>query len=166
MEILKQTGYILRDLKEPIINIEEVSYFPETVGWKVLFVLLVVFSIYKIKKSIEEWKINQYRREASQEISKLNDYSYDSFKKLSKVLSVTANYALNNTGTFNKMDYETKVEFLNKSCNNSCFESKLYILWQDSLLKKREQFNLSKNDFEEIKKSILFWIKNHKRGNL
>lgn len=57
------SSYILRDLSE-VVTPEHVSWLPQTLGWKIIAIALIVFSIYKAIKWGKKWWGNRYRREA------------------------------------------------------------------------------------------------------
>ncbi|OLQ69933.1 hypothetical protein BIT28_10300 [Photobacterium proteolyticum] len=55
--------YILRHLSDVAIP-EPVSWWPQTVGWKVLLAVAILFAVYLLYRQCRQWWLNRYRREA------------------------------------------------------------------------------------------------------
>ncbi|AJR08791.1 DUF4381 domain-containing protein [Photobacterium gaetbulicola] len=62
--------YILRELHDVTVP-ESVSWMPQTIGWKVLLVLLCVIAGYLCYRRLVRWWHNRYRAEARTAITRL-----------------------------------------------------------------------------------------------
>ncbi|GAB2649201.1 DUF4381 domain-containing protein [Vibrio panuliri] len=63
--------YILRELHDVTVP-ESVSWLPQTIGWKLLAVILVVILLVLLAKLVRRWWINRYRQEALISLSQLD----------------------------------------------------------------------------------------------
>lgn len=59
--------YILRDLHDVAIP-TSVSWMPQTIGWKILGIILLLVAIYLAYRLALRWWSNRYRKEALQEL--------------------------------------------------------------------------------------------------
>ena len=90
--------YILRDLHDVAIP-ESVSWIPQTIGWKILGVALLLIAIYLAYRLVQRWWNNRYRKEALQELMVLDARDKNSTERTFKVLKVVLRYL--DSSTFN-----------------------------------------------------------------
>ncbi|PSV49896.1 DUF4381 domain-containing protein [Photobacterium indicum] len=63
MQHTPPSTYILRELIDVAVP-NSVSWWPQTIGWKILAVLILLAVGYCLAKKIQSWWYNRYRREA------------------------------------------------------------------------------------------------------
>ena len=60
-------NYLLKELVEPELP-AMVNWWPQTAGWKVVFVIVLIWSIKKAFDTYRRYRLNQYRRDALQRL--------------------------------------------------------------------------------------------------
>lgn len=83
-------SYILSELKEVALP-SPVSWWPQTIGWKILAVLVFLLVLWAAYNAFSRWWQNRYRREALSVVSALDtahlQFEYQLFVIAKKVLS-------------------------------------------------------------------------------
>ncbi|MDN3683025.1 DUF4381 family protein [Vibrio tapetis subsp. quintayensis] len=164
--------YILRDLNDVEVP-PEISWIPQTIGWKVLaaaLLVLVVYSGFKIARN--RWE-NRYRGEAIEALLNMHimtdDAGYRVFVILKQVLFyLDANHAQLHGSEFLKqldgMLPSTHKKTSTRSRSNfdggsTSFHSNLGERWMNSLVNPEEK--LSHTELEQIMIQSIEWVKCH-----
>jgi len=148
----------------PIIEPTPVEFSMDTIGWKVLFVLLTMMVLYAIYKYYLFYKSNQYRRDAIAKIIVIQSNSELSLPvfitQIMFQIKQTALYAfgrkkaasLEGNQWFQFLEENTKGVNFNKY-QNAISEA----IYKDEV---SEESNFNK---EEFVKTSINWIRNHAR---
>ena len=153
------SSYMLRKMSKVTVP-DHVSWFPQTIGWKIVAILLFVFAIYYIAKSTQKWWENRYRREASSLLNLLSSsvnnpsLSYEIFEVMKAVLThINAKNA-----TLFKDDF---LIALDSYSPNSVFDfnGELGQQWIRSLM--QQQYALSEQQRNELMTLCQQWLTGH-----
>ncbi len=162
MLVVDGKEYYIQDLQSPVIEITT-SWFPQTIGWKLLFFVFIIVFVYKSYKNYQKWIENKYRREALAEIKNISfDDTHKAAQRLSKILKTTAIYALPSS-LINSLKPEELSEKLNDSCLKKVFISKIFNDWQVKILQSPENNNFTDKEVKEISIQVTNWIINHQK---
>jgi hypothetical protein len=162
-----------------------ISFWPQTIAWKIIFILLIIFAI---KKSYQTWRTyqaNAYRREALAWLAQCSLKSEEDIRQLPALLRKTALLA-NDVSLKNEGDTEGFTEalarrqeitqltgkswaiWLDKHCSNSQFTKVLTTSPCDDLLAQLAYIpvlNINNNEFDtalkQLSQQIALWIKYH-----
>lgn len=158
---MKQSNNI--DLK-PIMEPAPVSFSFDTIGWKILFALIIVLLVYLLYKYYQNYQKNRYRRDAVLRIVKLNNNKNielsDFIKQIMFQLKQTAleTFGRNKVAS---LEGDNWLLFLKESGKNTDFspykEDIAKAVYQDNV-KVESHFN--KENFTELS---IKWIKKHAR---
>lgn len=149
-------SYMLRNIDEvPVPN--EVSWFPQTIGWQVLFVAVVIFILYRVYRFVQKWWRNRYHKEAVEAlkgvISNDPDWPYR-LVKITKVVMVyldSSNSSLHGKQLLMKLDNydERQLAFSDDEAIQQ---------W----LACCENSKLTPPEFEYVRSRLIRWMETHK----
>ncbi|MFA1560118.1 DUF4381 domain-containing protein [Aliivibrio fischeri] len=155
------SSYILKKLSEVTVP-EHVSWFPQTIGWKILAFVLLAFIVYKSVLWLKRWWTNRYRREALDVILLLRDsqvpnqsISYEIFEVMKAVLVYIDPSRSNQFGgaflkaldSYGSDDKET-------------FHSELGEKWMRSLVQSQKALN--EQETAALITLCINWLESHK----
>ena len=157
------SNYMLRNMSEVTIP-DHVSWFPQTIGWKVVAAILIVVALYYVIQSIRLWWNNRYRREAMALMTvmqaSINSTSMplslplDVFEVMKAVL-IYLNPQKNNT--FGDQFLNDLDEY--RSPQTTLFNDDLGQKWMRSLVQK--QCLLSKQELSALMTLCQQWLVEH-----
>lgn len=146
---------LLSYIKNPPVELET-SWFPETIGWKILLLILVIFLTKKGIDFYKKWKSNEYRRLALKKLEKQNV----GLLEFSKTLKETTRLAYPDDYN-NRLNQEDLYNLLMDKITSKKIEKELFFKWQDSLLMKNKEVTTEENEI--IKTFVFNWIRTHKK---
>mgnify|MGYP005989621759 CR=1 FL=1 len=137
---------------------ENISWWPETLGWQILLFLFVLFICYRFYRVFKHYMDNAYRRWANLQLSLLTQSTED-LQKLPILLKKTAIYAYKreSVAELTGLALET---WLDKECSQTEF-SKTPISGLLNHLAYSPTPELTTMQFNELKQQINQWIKYH-----
>lgn len=157
------SNYMLRNMSEVTIP-DHVSWFPQTIGWKVVAAILIVVSLYYVIQSIRLWWNNRYRREAMALMTvmqaSINSTSMplslplDIFEVMKAVLVYLNPQKANAFGEKFLTDLDDY-----RSLKNAVFNDALGQKWMRSLVQK--QHSLSKQELSALMTLCQQWLVEH-----
>jgi len=158
---MEQTENIqLSPLMEPI----PVEFSMDTIGWKILFALVLISLLYFVYKFYLHYKRDKYRREAVakiQEINQLSDYEMPSI--ITQIMFQLKKTAMLTFGKKEVASLEGSewLQFLEKTAKGVRFADYKDVI-HSSVYKSEisSEVNFDKNDFV---KNSMKWIKKHAR---
>jgi hypothetical protein len=146
----------------PIIDADPIPFTMDTLGWKVLFVIVFLTILFIAYKYYLKYKHNAYRREAIAEIQALIKNETESSSALiSKIMFLIKQTALQtyDRKTVASLEGEKWLDFLDNSLNKSFYKNHQEVI--ASAIYKNEFDNtrtFNPNDFANMS---IKWIKNH-----
>ncbi|MFA0572250.1 DUF4381 domain-containing protein [Vibrio splendidus] len=157
--------YILRELHDVAIP-DSVSWAPQTIGWKILGVILLLVAIYLAYRLALRWWNNRYRKEALQELMVLDARDKNSTERTFKVLKVVLRYLdSSNAKLFGKAYVNRLNAYLPVSANtsensNAFFVDEISELWMQSLIDPNVRLSFEQR--LEVIQTAMMWLKLHK----
>ncbi|MEZ9682830.1 DUF4381 domain-containing protein [Vibrio splendidus] len=157
--------YILRDLHDVTIP-ESVSWMPQTIGWKILGVILLLVAFYLAYRLALRWWNNRYRKEALQELVLLDARDKNSTERTFKVLKVVLRYLDSSNAKLFGQAYVNRLNaYLPGSANtsensNAFFADEVSKLWMQSLIDPNVRLSFEQR--LEVIQTAMMWLKLHK----
>ncbi|KAB1067775.1 DUF4381 domain-containing protein [Tamlana haliotis] len=146
----------------PILEPAPIPFTMDTLGWKIVFFLLVIFMLYIAYKVYIKYKSNAYRREAVSQIIALKTKEKEATSTLiSQVMFLMKQTALQ---TYNRKEVaalqgESWLAFLDKKLNKPYFLNHQEVI--ASAIYKNEFNNTGTFNFNEFTETCITWIKKH-----
>ncbi|OEE86357.1 DUF4381 domain-containing protein [Vibrio crassostreae] len=157
--------YILRELHDVAIP-DIVSWAPQTNGWKILGVILLLVAIYLAYRLALRWWNNRYRKEALQELMVLDARDKNSTERTFKVLKVVLRYLDSSNAKLFGQAYVNRLNaYLPVSANtsensNAFFADEVSELWMQSLIDSNVRLSFEQR--LEVIQTAMMWLKLHK----
>ncbi|MFA0049306.1 DUF4381 domain-containing protein [Vibrio sp. 10N.261.51.F11] len=157
--------YILRELHDVAIP-DIVSWAPQTIGWKILGVILLLVAIYLAYRLALRWWNNRYRKEALQELMVLDARDKNSTERTFKVLKVVLRYLDSSNAKLFGQAYVNRLNaYLPVSANtsensNAFFADEVSELWMLSLIDSNVRLSFEQR--LEVIQTAMMWLKLHK----
>jgi len=149
--------YILRDLHDVTVP-ESVSWWPQTIGWKLLALVVLLALVYWSYKALRHWWNNRYRSEALTALNELNPQDNDTGKRLFSILKVVLVYL--NSGNARLFDAAFLGKLDELSLGQPTFNDQTAKQWQQSLV--NPNIELSSEQNAELIKRAQVWLKQHR----
>lgn len=153
------SNYMLRNMSEVTIP-DHVSWFPQTIGWKIVAAILIVVALYYVIQSIRRWWNNRYRREAMALMTVMQAsinstrLPLDIFEVMKAVLVYLNPQKANAFGEKFLTDLD---EY--RSPQTTLFNDDLGQKWMRSLVQK--QYPLSKQELSALMTLCQQWLVEH-----
>lgn len=154
------SSYVLRELVEIPLP-ASISWWPQTIGWKILGVCFIIGVIYGSYRAAMHWWHNRYRREALDALTHVNLIQpYAALVELSRITKITLNYAFP-TQTASLIGTPL-LTFLDATASTQ-LNTSLGIRWQHALLRTPDDNALSLEETQQLQQQLLLWVKHHRR---
>ncbi|WP_052772071.1 DUF4381 domain-containing protein [Vibrio mexicanus] len=148
--------YILRELADVEV-MDSVSWWPQTIGWKVLFALLVIALAYVAYKCGLHWWQNRYRQEALDALANIQPNSHAVGPHFFNVIKAVLTYL---SPSYAKLISEPFFEQLTEmSPDIPELDESVRDAWMTSLV--NPNFELNSEDAVILQKYCLAWVKYH-----
>ncbi len=149
--------YILRDLHDVTVP-ESVSWWPQTIGWKLLALAILLALVYWSYKALRHWWNNRYRSEALAALNELNQQDNDTGKRLFSILKIVLVYLdSGNARLFDAAFLDKLDEF---SPEQPAFNDQTAKQWLQSLVNPNIELSPAQN--AELIKRAQVWLKQHR----
>ncbi|MDX1303254.1 DUF4381 domain-containing protein [Photobacterium sp.] len=152
--------YILRDLHDVTVP-ESVSWWPQTIGWKLLALVALLVLAYLTYKALRHWWSNRYRSEALTVLNELNPQDDYTGKRLFSVLKIVLVYLDSGNACLFDMAFLDKLNEL--SPEHPAFNDQTAKQWQQSLVNPSIELNPEQN--AELIKRAKVWLEQHSLSN-
>ncbi len=145
----------LQELNYP----EPIAYWPQTWGWVVVGILVLILIAWLVYRRWLVWKKNEYRRQAMHCLEQIANGSL-SIHALPKLLRATAlqGYPRKQIVQLNGKDW---VDWLNQSANASLYEQTDAAIFDSLAYCKVDSLNLSKQESQRLVSVSRQWVKVH-----
>lgn len=157
--------YILRDLHDVVIP-DSVSWAPQTIGWKILGVVLLLAAVYLAHRLALRWWNNRYRKEALNELMLLDARDKNSTERAFKVLKVVLRYLdSSNANLFGQAYIKRLNAYLPATgqtggTSNAFFSDDISGLWMQSLIDPKIRLTFEQRS--EVIQTAMMWLKLHR----
>lgn len=141
---------------------EAISWLPQTIGWKITFVILFFYLCFKVIAEYKKYKRNTYRRNA---LKWLKQYQSDEewyYRQLPVLLRKTAISGYDRT-TITSLSGGDWDSWLDSQCQKTDFSSSCSMILHQ--LAFAPDFNLSAQEKQLLIQHVSTWIKHHRRKN-
>ncbi|RHW76985.1 DUF4381 domain-containing protein [Colwellia sp. RSH04] len=154
-------NYLLEKIVEPPPP-EAISWLPQTIGWKITFVILFFYLCFKVIAEYKKYKRNAYRRNA---LAWLKQYQSDEewyYRQLPVLLRKTAITAYDRTKitSLTGSDWDS---WLDSQCKETDFTASCSMVLHQ--LAFAPEFNLSSQEKQILLQHVSTWIKHHRGQN-
>lgn len=141
---------------------DSVSWMPQTIGWKVLGVLLLLLFVAYLYRQATKWWRNRYRREALKQLAALEstEDGYTIVSRLPFLLKATA-LQLFTREDIASLAGDAWLEFLTDHYPGPSFTDKLGRQLITISYQHSQQWALSEQDVAELVARTRDWIKRH-----
>ncbi|MEL0607018.1 DUF4381 domain-containing protein [Vibrio echinoideorum] len=156
--------YILRELHDVTIP-ESVSWVPQTIGWKILGVALLLVAFYLAYRIALKWWNNRYRKEALNELILLDARDKNSTERTFKVLKVVLRYLDSSNAKLFGQAYVNRLNAYlpvgaNTDTSSAFFADEVSGLWMQSLIDPNVRLTFEQR--LEVIQTAMTWLKLHK----
>ena len=156
--------YILRELHDVTIP-ESVSWVPQTIGWKILGVALLLAAFYLAYRIALKWWNNRYRKEALNELILLDARDKNSTERTFKVLKVVLRYLDSSNAKLFGQAYVNRLNAYlpvgaNADTSSAFFADEVSGLWMQSLIDPNVRLTFEQR--LEVIQTAMTWLKLHK----
>lgn len=150
------SSYILRNMSE-VPNPDAISWVPQTLGWQVLALLIVLFAIYKFAIAYCDHQMQSYRTEAKRVLGQHRQSEHLSMVCYDVLKSVHHYLYPNQPQQFNKVWLEyLSQQSLDQSSN---LATELGEKWLRSLIS--QSVALTNVETQQIYSVVSLWIESH-----
>ncbi|EAS45865.1 DUF4381 domain-containing protein [Photobacterium profundum] len=154
------SSYVLRELVEIPLP-ASISWWPQTIGWKILGICFVISVLYGSYRTTVHWWHNRYRREALDALTHVNLIQpYAALVELLRITKITLNYAFP-TQTASLIGTPL-LTFLDATAPTQ-LNTSLGIRWQHALLHAPDDTVLSHEEIQQLQQQLILWVKHHRR---
>ncbi|CAH0529653.1 DUF4381 domain-containing protein [Vibrio hippocampi] len=156
------SSYILRNMAE-VANPDSVSLIPQTLGWLLLLVIILLVLSYVVTKRYLNYRMNQYRREALA-ILQHNQHNEKRDLMCYQVLTQVSHYLYLQQKKYpqqKKQFGQAWLDYLNRQCaGKACFQPELSQAWLNHLVGGNQDF--SSQDSQAIFAATEQWLSAHR----
>ncbi len=158
-------NYLLKEFVETQAP-ESVSWFPQTIAWKILFVCFLVWSARKVWLKVKAYKANAYRREALSWLANLPEFNStkpdSQYRQLPALIKTTALFYFQRKEV-NNIHFSDWDTWLDSHCTKTDFTHKCPQLLTH--ISYREHISIGQQDMHTLVEQIKIWIIHHGDSN-
>ncbi len=147
--------YILRNLNDVTVP-ESVSWWPQTIGWKIFACLLVLVIAYAAFRFIKHWWMNRYRSEAIRYVESLDINDSEMPRLTLHAIKTVLTYLNSSYANLYGPELLNKVDELHQ---DSVFSSKIGELWLETLV--NPHVSMKNEERIELKQMAITWLHKH-----
>ena len=152
-------NYALKEFSE-IVYPPDISWMPQTLGWKIIALGLLIFLSYYLSQKLRSYYHNRYRREGLARLknAQLNGNSQDLIRQLNHLLKLVAMTAYPRVEVAS-LSGQSWSAFLNKQCAEPVFTRQ-----QEDILGtgSYRQIVLDEQSAQDLIHASLAWISSHR----
>ncbi|WP_394242512.1 DUF4381 domain-containing protein [Vibrio astriarenae] len=149
------TSYILRDLQD-VVPVETVSWFPQTIGWKIVAIIIITWLLYLLFKRLNTWWHNRYRTEALSYLRAISiefeQFEYETFRLIKIVL-------ISRSNRYRVIHGREFISTLDETGQNLTLDQSVSTQWMDCL--NKSELELSSEQRKELKAYLEQWLLRH-----
>ena len=123
-------NYLLEGIVETIAP-QNISFWPQTIAWQLIFIVLTIVIIKKIYRTWQEYQANAYRREALAWLAQCSLANEDDIRQLPALLRKTALLA-NEVNRHDKNSLESSSNARKRRQDITGLTGKFWAAWLDS----------------------------------
>ncbi|WP_375749789.1 DUF4381 domain-containing protein [Vibrio sp. HN007] len=140
---------------------EQVSWIPQTIGWKLLALAALGFVGYKLYKYLVYLWQNRYRSEAMEALDSIKTEQITlAIRDLNLVLKTVASYKDKSFSSVTGEEFLIKLDAFYQS-ESPLFHNELGLKWQRQLLLPPDQVSLQEDEVTVLLRRAKCWIAEH-----
>lgn len=151
---------MLRDIKQ-IDMPHSISWMPQTIGWKILGVVILIFAIYKLTNMTLNHLHNRYRKQLSEQLNQVDNTIIADKARRALQLAVHFAYPKNAHEINALSDQEWFASVSAMSPDSTPMEDELCTRWLANRFKPKAQQEWSENDAEQLRNWVNDWLWQH-----
>lgn len=158
---MSKNNILLDDLIAPVVP-ETIAFFPETIGWKLTLVLLLITGSILLLRVVHRYRENRYRRIALKAVAALSkSHAGNYLIALNSVLKQVAchRYPFSSVAS---LYGEQWLVFLSNKIPEPGFASTIAHQWQQNLYTANSDINLTATELKQLESLVCDWIRNHR----
>ncbi|BDR16152.1 DUF4381 domain-containing protein [Vibrio sp. STUT-A11] len=149
-------SYILSELHDVTVP-SSVSWYPQTIGWKILAAVFVLALVYIAYCLLKTWWINRYRKEALDLITQMNPDDSDMPKTLFSILKIILIHIDSRNARLFDGAFLSKLDELNPT--KSAFSDETSNLWLKSIINPKIELTNAQRKLLIEKANC--WVREH-----
>ncbi|WP_165312934.1 DUF4381 domain-containing protein [Vibrio ziniensis] len=154
-------SYMLRNLRD--VEVPEVfSWFPQTIGWQIVFILIVLYAAYRGYRYAKHWWNNRYRQEAIAALQSLQSDDVNWPYKMVKVVKAVLVYLDKRNAALYGVNLLSKMDSFSISNHSTAADSDFR---HDQAIQQwlacTENGKLDYPDFDYMRDRLVVWVKTH-----
>lgn len=155
-------NYLLHGIEEIYLH-SPVGYWPQTVAWKVLAALVVLFLLRWAYRAWLKWQRNKYRRLAIKEIRDLQNHSQlePLIEALPRILKATALHSFPRS-TVAKLTGRAWLQALDEQCKSTNFDSPVGDILLRLSYRSKESWQPHREQIDALTEMVIDWIEKHR----
>ncbi|WMN88857.1 DUF4381 domain-containing protein [Vibrio parahaemolyticus] len=154
-------SYILSELHDVTVP-SSVSWYPQTIGWKILAVILMLALVYMAYRILSKWWINRYRKEALDLITQMNLDDSNMPKTLFSILKIVLIHIDSRNARLFDGAFLRKLDELEPK--KQAFSDEVSTLWLKSVV--NPNIELSHQQRVLLIEKANFWVKEHSHASI
>lgn len=123
--------YLLRELHDVSVP-ASISWYPQTIGWKILALIAIAFVLYGVYRWGKHWWDNRYRQEAYKAIEALNPTDANMPQELFSILKLVLVYINSHNAKLFGMAFLNALNRLSSQTKD--FSDDISIRWLNSII--------------------------------
>lgn len=154
-------NYLLENLIENQAP-AEISWLPQTLGWQLLAIVLVLFTLNKSYQAYQRYQHNTYRREALKWLEQCQQsHELNLYKQLPALLRKTALYAFTRTD-ISQLSGKSWEAWLDQQCQQTNFTNVCPNMLHQLAYMPTNAITFNAEHYQELLMQITLWIKHHR----
>nr|WP_319552462.1 DUF4381 domain-containing protein [uncultured Vibrio sp.] len=149
-------SYILSELHDVTVP-SSVSWYPQTIGWKILAAVFVLALVYIAYCLLKTWWINRYRKEALDLITQMNPDDSDMPKTLFSILKIILIHIDSRNARLFDGAFLSKLDELESK--KQAFNDEVSTLWLKSIVNPKVE--LTHEQRVLLIEKANYWVKEH-----
>ena len=138
----------------------DISWLPQTMGWKIVFVITLVYLAYRVYLGIKAYQANAYRRDALKWLANFDRDDEWFYRQLPTLIRKTAiaGFGRNQVVSLSGAPWE---QWLDAHCPHTNFNEQCPLMLHQLAFAK--QITFSFDEKQALKEQVSLWIKHHRR---
>ncbi|MGF1776991.1 DUF4381 domain-containing protein [Vibrio nomapromontoriensis] len=158
---MSKNNILLKTLIDPTLP-PSVDFYPETVGWKLVLVIVFIASASVMVRFLRRYRSNRYRRTALKAIRRLSKADAKTYlMTINSILKQVACYRYPHTSVASLYD-EQWLMFLTSQTTDCDFTTPIARLWQRRLYTPQPNNEWTSSDLMQLESMACDWIKYHR----
>lgn len=164
VEHIPPSTYILRNAVDVSVPTGVVSWWPQTLGWKILFLLIALGLGWIAYRKVQHWWVNRYRYESLDALNTVASLPAEQqAEAVSFILKRCAIYAFG-AEQVAPLHGSQWLGFLSSTCEGVSFDNDMGQRWQQAVFAAPGKTSLEPEHLSQLFDQAKKWVAEHKAG--